>query len=71
MIIECGRGKVGVIGAGIVGASSAYAMLQSGLASQLVFVDRDAGRAEGRAMDLSHGLAFVPPLRIDAGGYDL
>lgn len=71
MIIERGKGKVGVIGTGMVGASFAYALMQSGLASEMVLVDRDEGRAEGEAMDLNHGLAFVRPMRIEAGGYEL
>lgn len=64
-----GQGKVGVVGTGMVGASFAYALMQSGLASDLVLVDRDTARAEGEAMDLNHGLAFLRPMRIAAGDY--
>lgn len=71
MLIERGKGKVGVIGTGMAGASFAYSVMQSGLASEMVLVDRDGGRAEGGAMDLNHGLAFVRPMRIEAGGYEL
>jgi L-lactate dehydrogenase len=71
MLIERGKGKVGLIGTGMVGASFAYSLIQSGLASELVLIDKDEARAQGEAMDLQHGLPFVRPMRIRAGGYDL
>lgn len=61
--------KVGLIGAGMVGASFAYSLMQRGLANELVLIDMDAARAEGEAMDLNHGLPFVGPMRIIAGNY--
>src|SRR6266508_4297579 len=64
-----GAGKVGLVGAGMVGASFAYALMQRGLANELVLVDIDTARAEGEAMDLNHGLPFVRPMRIFAGSY--
>ena len=70
MFTERGKGKVGLIGTGMVGASFAYALMQSGMASELVLIDRDAQRAEGEAMDLNHGMAFVRPMHIVAGGYE-
>jgi L-lactate dehydrogenase len=63
-------GKVGLIGTGMVGASFAYALMQRGLANELVLLDADAARAEGEAMDLNHGLPFVRPMRMSAGGYE-
>jgi L-lactate dehydrogenase len=60
---------VGLIGTGMVGASFAYALMQHGLANELVLVDMDTARAEGEAMDLNHGLPFVGPMRISAGTY--
>ena len=59
--------KVGLIGTGMVGASFAYALIQRGLANELVLIDTDTARAEGEAMDLNHGLPFVRPMRISAG----
>ena len=63
-------GKVGLVGTGMVGSSFAYALMQRRLANELVLVDKDDARAEGEAMDLNHGLPFVRPLRIYAGGYE-
>jgi L-lactate dehydrogenase len=62
-------GKVGLVGTGMVGASFAYALMQRGLANELVLVDANHARAEGEAMDLNHGLPFVRPMRISAGDY--
>jgi len=61
--------KVVVVGAGSVGTSYIYALLQTGLASEIALVDLDAHRVEGEVMDLSHGLPFVPPVSVKAGQY--
>jgi L-lactate dehydrogenase len=60
------RGRVAVIGAGHVGSTFAYALLGSGAASEIQIADLDHRRAEGEAMDLSHGLPFVPPCLVRA-----
>jgi L-lactate dehydrogenase len=51
--------KLAVIGAGSVGAAVAYACTIDGLADQIALYDLDGKRAEGEALDLSHGLQFV------------
>jgi L-lactate dehydrogenase len=61
--------KVGLIGTGMVGASFAYSLMQSGIANELVLIDADAARAEGEMMDLNHGMPFVRPMHIIAGDY--
>jgi L-lactate dehydrogenase len=63
-------GKVGLVGTGMVGSSFAYALMQRGIATELVLIDADYARAEGEAMDLNHGLPFVRPMRISAGTYE-
>jgi L-lactate dehydrogenase len=62
--------KVGIVGAGMVGSSFAYALMQRSMATDIVLVDANRARAEGEAMDLMHGVPFVRPLRITAGGYE-
>ena len=42
-----------MIGCGFVGASSAFALMQSGIFSEMVMIDADHAKAEGEAMDLS------------------
>jgi L-lactate dehydrogenase len=62
--------KVGIVGAGMVGSSFAYALMQRSMATDIVLVDTNRARAEGEAMDLMHGVSFVRPLRITAGDYE-
>lgn len=62
--------KAAMIGCGFVGSSSAFALMQSGLFSEMVMIDADRARAEGEAMDISHGLPFARPVRLYAGDYD-
>ena len=62
--------KVAVVGLGFVGSASAFALMQSGLFSEMVLVNRDMSKAEGEALDISHGLPFAKPMKIYAGAYD-
>jgi L-lactate dehydrogenase len=62
--------KAAIIGCGFVGSSSAFALMQSGLFSEIVMIDSDVERAEGEALDISHGMPLAKPMRIYAGNYD-
>lgn len=62
--------KVAIIGCGFVGSASAFALMQSGLFSEMVLIDADVNRAEGEALDISHGVPFARPMKIYAGNYD-
>ncbi len=59
--------KISIIGAGFVGSTSAFAIIDAGLASDIVLVDVNRDKAEAEAMDLSHGAAFVKTVSIIAG----
>jgi len=61
--------RVAVVGTGNVGSTFAYALLLSGLASEIVLIDVNRARAEGEAMDLNHTEPFAKPTRIWAGEY--
>lgn len=61
--------KAAVIGCGFVGSSTAFALMQSGLFSELILIDADTDRAEGEALDISHGTPFARPMKIYAGAY--
>lgn len=61
--------KVTIIGAGFVGATSAYTLMMSGLITELVLIDVNKKKAEGEVMDLNHGMPFVRPVRIYVGDY--
>ena len=62
--------KVAIVGCGFVGSSSAFALMQSGLFSEMVLIDVDKDRAEGEALDISHGTPFGHPMKIYAGDYE-
>lgn len=68
--VELNNRKVAVIGCGFVGATSAFGLMQSGLFSEMVLIDANTEKAEGEAMDISHGIPFARPMKIYAGGYD-
>lgn len=61
--------KAAVIGCGNVGASIAFALMQRTLFSELVLIDSNIPKAEGEAMDLSHGLPYTASMDIYAGSY--
>ena len=61
--------KVGVVGSGMVGSSFAYALIITGLATDIVLVDANRSLAEGHAIDLSHGVPFVREVDVTAGSY--
>ncbi len=62
--------KVAIVGCGFVGAASAFALMQSGMFSEMVLIDADQDKAEGEALDISHGLPFAKPMQIYAGTYE-
>ena len=65
------KGKVVLVGTGMVGMSMAYSMLNRGGVSELVLIDIDKDKTIGEEMDLSHGLPFAPQkMVIKAGDYD-
>lgn len=61
--------RIAIVGAGNVGATFAYALLQSGLAGEIVLIDANQTKAAGEAMDLNHAVPLTQPTRIWAGQY--
>ncbi|NPV56612.1 MAG: L-lactate dehydrogenase [Anaerolineae bacterium] len=62
--------RIAIIGTGNVGATFAYALALSGLASEIVLIDANPKKAEGEAMDLNHAIPLAQPCRIWAGSYE-
>lgn len=62
--------KIGIVGAGFVGATAAYALLMQGIGRKIVLVDINKMRAQAEADDLYHAVPFSSPLEIIAGDYD-
>ena len=67
---EINSRKIAIIGCGFVGSACAFALMQSGLFSEMVLIDSNNQRAEGEALDISHGLPFSKPMQIYSGTYD-
>lgn len=63
--------KIVLVGTGFVGMSMAYSLLNQGGINELVLIDVQKEKAEGEAMDLSHGMPFAPSkMDIKSGGYE-
>lgn len=61
--------KVGIIGAGAVGATTAYALVMRGVPREVVLVDLNEARAHAEADDILHAVPFAYPVRVSAGHY--
>src|SRR5215471_2964770 len=64
-----GTDRVVIVGTGLVGATTAYALLQASTAPELVLIDRDPKRAEGHVHDLRDAALFASTTRIRAGDF--
>ncbi len=63
--------KVVLVGAGFVGMSMAYSLLNQGGVDELVLIDVNKDKTIGEEMDLAHGLPYAPnKMKIKAGDYD-
>lgn len=62
--------KIAIIGLGMVGSSIAFSLMQEGIFSEIVLIDKDRKKAKGEAMDLSHGIPFCESINIYEGDYD-
>jgi L-lactate dehydrogenase len=61
--------KIGIVGCGMVGSTSAYALVMSGVGREIVLVDLNRARAEAEANDIYHAVPFAHPLAVRAGDY--
>jgi L-lactate dehydrogenase len=61
--------KVGIVGAGNVGSTAAYALVMRGVGREIVLVDKNPDRAAAEADDLRHAVPFANPLEITPGDY--
>lgn len=63
--------KVGVVGAGMVGGSAAFALALSGIASEIVLVDANERLAGAQAEDIAHAVPFHSATKVSAGPYEM
>jgi L-lactate dehydrogenase len=61
--------KVGIVGCGMVGSASAFALVMRGVGREIVLVDVNRARAEAEADDIYHAVPFAHPLTVRAGTY--
>jgi L-lactate dehydrogenase len=61
--------KVGIVGVGQVGATTAYALVMRGIGRRILLVDRNKARAQAEAHDILHAVPFAHPLQVSAGDY--
>jgi L-lactate dehydrogenase len=59
--------RIAVVGSGFVGSTTAYALLLSGIAAEIVLIGRDRHRTEGHVHDLLDAAVFSHRTRIFAG----
>jgi L-lactate dehydrogenase len=64
------RRKVVVVGAGSVGATYSYALAQSGMADEILLIDKNEELVSGQVLDLVHGKPFFPAVKIGVGTED-
>jgi L-lactate dehydrogenase len=61
--------RIAIVGAGNVGSTFAYALMLSGLASEIVMIDNNLSKAEGEVMDLNHSVPMTSPTQIWVGDF--
>ena len=61
--------KCAIIGAGGVGSTTAFTLVQSGLFNEIVIIDVNKNKSEGEALDIAHGIQFTNPVNIYSGDY--
>lgn len=62
--------KVGIIGAGFVGSTTAYTLAIKGLVRDIVLVDINTDKANAEAMDVIHAAALNSDSNVYCGDYE-
>jgi L-lactate dehydrogenase len=68
--MESLKPKIAIIGAGNVGSTFAFSLMVSGLAREIVLIDKNELLAIGECMDLNHGLSLTHPTKIYSAGFE-
>ena len=63
------KGKIVIIGAGLVGASVAYTIMMNHVSSEIVLIDINKDKARGEALDMNHGMAYFQQINIHDGDF--
>ncbi|MDP4238263.1 MAG: L-lactate dehydrogenase [Bacteroidota bacterium] len=70
MLMDALKPKIAIVGAGNVGSTFAFSLMISGLAREIVLIDKNESLAVGECMDLNHAISFTHPTRIYAAGFE-
>lgn len=62
--------KISIIGAGNVGSTIAYTLMQQGTCSEILLVDINRDKAEGESLDLAQCAACFPSVKVRFGEYE-
>lgn len=62
--------KITVIGAGMVGATSAYSIIAKDIAQEVAIIDVNEDLAKAQAMDLQHSVPFFGSTQVKVGTYE-
>jgi L-lactate dehydrogenase len=68
--MESLKPKIAIVGAGRVGSTFAFSLMISGLAREIVLIDKNELLAKGECMDLNHGASLSHPTKIYAAGFE-
>ncbi|MFI3241285.1 MAG: L-lactate dehydrogenase [Alphaproteobacteria bacterium] len=61
--------KVGIIGAGAVGSSTAFALIMKNVARKVVLIDANEKKAAAEALDMAHATPFANANKVKSGTY--
>ena len=53
------RGKVIIVGAGMVGTSIAYSIINQSICEEIVIIDINENKAIGESLDMMHAMEFM------------
>ena len=62
--------KITIVGAGAVGATTAFALSESGICDEILIIDINFDRAYGNATDIAHGIPLIKPVKVYSGNYE-
>ena len=63
--------RVAIIGAGFVGSSYAFALMNQGIVNELIMIDINEAKVKGDVLDLNHGKSFLNhSMKIKSGTYE-
>ena len=63
------KSKIAIIGAGFVGATTAYTIATNHLVQEIALIDVNREKAKGEAMDISHGLCHMGQMEVYESDY--